>query len=209
MSWRHHASSWMVPPSYCENAVWGVGGHVYCIFCPLIPVPLSLCHMNSTLTKNPNKSVLMKKTEIKHKDRSGISPDVYLVDLMFCSRTLLSVPQTFGGIANMIFSMACNLAPLENVVCDYYAQGQSIKDPERTTRDENGSKYSIIFPSQSRPSDFNKVLLSSNLLQRHTIYIATENHCRIFRSESGKTLHFQEHALSCVHEQADTSGPFY
>ena len=78
--------------------------------------------MDGTMHKT-GKSVLMK-IEIKHKARSGISPDVYVI-------------------------------PPEHVVCDYFDQGPSIKDPERATRAEHGSKYSINCPSQSRPRDIN------------------------------------------------------
>ena len=64
------------------------------------------------------KSVLMKNIKFKHKGRSVALPDVYLVDLMIFL-TLSSAPQTFRGIANMILSTVCNLAPLVHVVCDY------------------------------------------------------------------------------------------
>jgi len=113
-------------------------------------------------------------------------------------------------------------------LCILYAthneQGPSIKDHEHAERGDSLTAYKITVPSQRRPVDFNRALLSSkfktellnfliqewtcpeyaSLLEGHTVYYAVGQCCFIYTAEHGQVQRHQVHELERGHEEADT-----
>ncbi len=190
----------------------------------LTSVPLSLCHITGAMNKT-DKSALMIKLEAKGtNDGEPDKVDVYLIDAMFFLRTLPNLPPTFGGIAKTIFQQACSNAQVVHIVCDTYGEAPSIKEHERDSRGDHHTAYKITGPSQQRPADFHRALLSAPfktalvrflkdewashayapLLEGHTLYFVMEQHCYVYTAEHGNVHQTAEDELESTHEEADT-----
>ena len=172
---------------------------------PLTPVPFTLCHIRGAMNKT-NKSALMVKLEGKgdsNKEPSLV--DMYVIDAMFFLRTLPELPSTFDGIAKMILQKAYAFAKEVHIVCDKYPEGPSIKHFEREERGNSQAAYQIIGPSQRRPTDFHRALLSASfktallrflkeewrssmyapVMEGHGVYFGLEQCCYVYNTNNG------------------------
>ena len=170
---------------------------------PLTPVPFTLCHIRGAMNKT-NKSALMVKLEGKgdsNKEPSLV--DMYVIDAMFFLRTLPELPSTFGGIAKMILQKAFAFAKEVHIVCDTYPEGPSIKHFEREERGNSQAAYQILGPSQRRPIDFHRALLSASfktallrflkeewrssmyapVMEGHEVYFGLEQCCYVYNTK--------------------------
>ena len=68
---------------------------------PLTPVPLSLAHVDGTMTKT-DKSALMTKLEKRICTEGPTTVDVCVFDAMFVIRSQVVLPATYGGIATSV-----------------------------------------------------------------------------------------------------------
>ena len=129
---------------------------------PLVEVPLSLAHIDGSLTKT-DKSQLMKKLEatIESECPSNNQADVTLVDAMFHLHILQDIPETYGEIAKRFLRELCNNKSKRTYfICDNYIS-PSIKDVEHSNRSaDDEATYCITGPDQRRPSDWTKALQS-------------------------------------------------
>ena len=196
---------------------------------PLTEVPLSLCHITGTVNKT-DKSSLMKKLEgMGQMNTEPSCVDVYIIDAMFFLRTLVDIPSNFGQLARLILQKAISFARTVHIVCDTYKEGPSIKAHVHEERGDTEVQYTITGPSQKRPADFNKALLSSafktallrflqvewksasysDILTEHTVYFAIDDVCFRYSIEHGKYVCQEVPELRSQHEEADTRIVFH
>lgn len=126
---------------------------------PLTPVPLSLAHIDGSMLKT-DKSKLLRKLESLTNNLSPASVDTTVVDAMCLIQSLVELPTTYGGIAQVILRRLSSLSPQVDFVTDTYIQ-PSIKDFERESRG-TGLNAKIGGPHQKRPKDFAKALKSAS-----------------------------------------------
>lgn len=148
---------------------------------------------------------------------------------MFFLCTIVNIPATYGGLAEVILERALQLAPTVHIVCDTYPDGPSIKFQERTARGDMQIRYAMTGPLQKRPSDFSQALLSSSfktalcrflvdewtsdnyisVLEHHCLYLATEEQCYKYTVEDEHVIRTDVPELTCTHEEADTRLVFH
>ena len=66
----------------------------------LTPIPLSLCHIDGSMNKKTN-STLMEELEKSSVLNNPQIVDVVIVDGMFLLRFLFNLPETFGFVSNL------------------------------------------------------------------------------------------------------------
>ena len=190
---------------------------------PLVPVPLSLAHVDGTINKT-DKAKLMHKLEEFNKGTPPKSVDVTLVDAMFMLHILQNIPQTFGAISSMILHQLCAMSPRVDFVCDTYIT-PSIKELEHTRRgSEEELSFSVTGADQKRPKDWQHALNSpsfktaffrflsvdwqneshADVLRHHEVYLAVEDKCYRFTEMNGLVNREDVPQLKCQHEEADT-----
>ena len=135
-----------------------------------------------------------------------------------------SIPQTFGKIAEYTLQRICNTTASEiYLIFDKYF-APSIKDVERSIRQEDETPFAITGPSQSRPTNFNKSLSNtkfktalvvflcehwstdsvSSILQNKKVFLTVEEHCFVYTNNNGTISRDQNDNYKCYHEEADT-----
>lgn len=191
---------------------------------PITPVPLSMCHLDGGICKT-QKSILMKCLEngVEHDPPSHI--DIILIDGFYLLHSMKNVPKTFGSISKKMLQMVTQLpASRFDVIFDQYFS-PSIKDYERSLRNESTQlEFSISGPDQVRPSDFAKELKNIRFKEalidffiRHwstdeiVPFIGNKNivvnfkNCHSFSVINNAVVSSIDENLSCPeHEEADT-----
>ena len=85
--------------------------------------------MDGSINKTDKSKLLHKLEGMVESEKPG-DIDVTLVDAMFLLHTLLNLPPTFGGVAEVILRRLCEMSPRTDLVCDTYIT-PSIKEAER------------------------------------------------------------------------------
>lgn len=195
-----------------------------CLSYPLAPAPLSLFQCTGEMNKT-DKSVLAKKIKKFIDPEFPSHIDIEIIDgFYFLHKLGPAIPQTFGRVAEFILRKICNSPASEiHIIFDRYVI-PSIKDAERTNRDEIDIPYSISGPSQSRPNDFLKSLRNKkfkealiSFLGKHwensdmafligdkKIYLTVGINCYSYIAVENKVIKTEESQLQCTHEEADT-----
>ena len=138
---------------------------------PLTPVPLSMAHINGTMSAT-NKAALTHKleTQVTAVTHDRLLADAVLFDFMFMLRSSAKhLPIKYGDIARALLTKAIQYgAETIMFVCDLYSHDAepSIKDTCRQDRGvvRGGREYSKISHMQKRPSDMATALLSLNFV---------------------------------------------
>lgn len=149
---------------------------------PLIPVPLSLSHIDGSLNKT-DKSKLFKLLE--KRDPNNPVPqhfDCTLFDGFYFLHILGNTPNTFGQLAIYILKKACKTSSNRiDIIFDKFVT-PSIKDIERDRRagcTERSNVFNITGEDQKLPKDFIKALrndsFKSELVTFLVNYWATDN----------------------------------
>jgi len=113
------------------------------VFCyPLIPIPLSIGHIDGNSTRQIKASLIKKVENMCVGPLPPPVPDVVLVDATFMLHTLHGLPRTMGDVSTMILTSLCKIGKVVHFVCDVYST-PSIKDMKRTKRGEYGRTYNI------------------------------------------------------------------
>lgn len=131
----------------------------YILSYPVTPLPMSMCRLDGSIYQT-DKSTIVKCFEKEHKVSDAPNTfHVVIVDGFFLLHTMHDIPATFGGISKKIMSILTSFkAKRVDVVFDQYFS-PSIKDYERTRRNEQKTiDFNILGPSQTRPIDFMKEL---------------------------------------------------
>lgn len=172
-----------------------------------------MCHLDGGISKT-QKSILMKCLEngVEHDPPSHI----YII---------LNVPKTFGSISKKMLQMVTQLPASRFDVIFYQYFSPSIKDYERSLRNESTQlEFSISGPDQVRPSDFAKELKNIcfkealiDFFIRHwstdeiVPFIGNKNivvnfkNCHSFSVINNAVVSSIDENLSCPeHEEADT-----
>ncbi|KAL4702648.1 hypothetical protein ACJJTC_016455 [Scirpophaga incertulas] len=126
---------------------------------PVTPLPMSMCRLDGSLYQT-DKSEIVKCFEKQHKCTDAPKTfDIVIVDGFFLLHTMHDIPATFGGISKKIMNILTAFKALRvDIVFDQYFV-PSIKDYERTRRNEQKTiDFKINGPSQTRPTDFMKEL---------------------------------------------------
>ena len=109
-------------------------------------------------------------------------------------------------------------------MCDTYLEGPSIKRFEREERGNYQAAYQITGPSQRRPTDFHRALLSASfktallrflkeewrssmyvpVMEGHEVYVGLEQSCYVYNTKNGLIQQREEDKLYSRHEEADT-----
>ena len=109
-------------------------------------------------------------------------------------------------------------------MCDTYPEGPSIKSFEREERGNYQAVYQITGPSQRRPTDFHRALLSASFktallrflkeewrssmyapgMEGHEVYFCLEQSCYVYNTKNGLIQQREEDKLYSRHEEADT-----
>ena len=187
---------------------------------PLIPVPLSLGHLDGTIHKTPKAALLdhLEKFAVSEKPNK-ISATI--VDAMFYLRLQTNLPEIFGGVSRHIFKALCQMSGEEihfifdKTVCP------SIKDIQRTSRERNDTlTYIITRPFQKRPTDWLKAMkidsFKKSLVQylteswknhdlatylgNKTLYANSANKVYAYKVEDSKLIVAEEDRLYSDHE---------
>ena len=119
---------------------------------PLTPVPLSLGHVDGSMNKT-EKSKLQDHLKLKCDVTPPSHIDLCIVDAMFLIHTLMELPSTYGGLAEMILNMLCKMAKTVHFVCDSYVY-PSIKDIERKNRDADDVAAPIMISGPALKYEF-------------------------------------------------------
>ena len=139
---------------------------------PLTPVPLTLAHIDGTKITT-DKSKLFGKLEKRITPAAPENVDVCIVDGMFLIQSLANLPQTFGGIANVILSCLVKLGSRVDFVCDTYKH-PSIKDIEREDRGSVSGEIKVSGQEQRRPKEFSVALKSESFKTSLLRFLAEE-----------------------------------
>ncbi|XP_053595716.1 uncharacterized protein LOC128667953 [Microplitis demolitor] len=126
---------------------------------PVTPLPMSMCRLDGSLHQT-DKSAIVNCFEKQHKCTDAPKTfDIVIVDGFFLLHTMHDIPATFGGISKKIMNILTAFKALRvDIVFDQYFV-PSIKDYERTRRNEQKTiDFKINGPSQTRPTDFMKEL---------------------------------------------------
>ncbi|CAH1100730.1 unnamed protein product [Psylliodes chrysocephalus] len=149
--------------------------------------------------------------------------DIAILDGFFILHQMKEIPQTFNGLSKKVLSMITQFkASRVDIIFDQYFT-PSIKDCERTRRDESASPVSIG-PNQIRPHNFTAQLKNiqfkealvkffinhwstddmAPLIGNKTIYLSlNEYYC--YWVEDNKVIMTKDDLLSCKeHEEADS-----
>ena len=122
---------------------------------PLTPLPTSMCHPDGSICKT-DKSQLTKLMEKKLETTADEYPssfDISIVDGFFILHTMKDVPQIFDAISKKFLSSISQMkSDRIDVIFDQYFS-TSIKDFERSRREESTTPVSIG-PNQIRPHNF-------------------------------------------------------
>lgn len=191
---------------------------------PLLELPMSLSHVDGSLTKT-DKSKLMSKLESISESTPPETVDVVIVDAMFYMHILQEIPDTYGEVAERILKDLCrHEAKRIDFVCDTY-NAPSIKDVEHASRSHGReSTYCITGSDQKRPKDWSEALKSSSfktaffqflalewrdqsrtdILAGHVIYLALEEVCYRYTVEDAELRCVDVPGYHCQHEEADT-----
>ena len=192
---------------------------------PLTLVPLSLAHVDGTMTKT-DKSALMTKLEKRICTEGPTTVDVCVFDVMFVIRSQVVLPATYGGIATSILERILSTSTEVHFVCDTYSEQPSIKDLEHVARESTVTdiEYLISGPEQKRSKDFQSQLKSPRFkrallhfpaeewkkqdhakrIAGHKLYLGLEDKAWLYTARGDKVIRQDITELSCSHEEADT-----
>lgn len=189
------------------------------------PVPLSMCHFDSSICKT-QKSVLMKSLEKGFKHDLPSEINIVLIDkFFFLLHTMRNVPRTFSAITKKRLQMITQLKTArDDVIFDQYFS-PSVRDYERSLRQEAIQlDSSITGADQVRPFNFSKELknirfkqsLVDFFIQHWTLdemvpFIGNKRifinfkQCHSYMDKENKVISSVDDDLSCPeHEEADT-----
>ena len=189
---------------------------------PLTPVPLTLAHIDGTKITT-DKSKLFGKLEKRITSAAPENVDACTVDAMFLIQSLANLPQTFGGIANVILSCLVKLGSRVDFVCDAYKH-PSIKDIAREHRGSVSGEIKVLGPEQRRPKEFSVALKSETfktsllrflaeewskneyaaVLGTCELYFCLDEVCFMYKSVNGEMTRQGIQELNCQHEEVDT-----
>ena len=189
---------------------------------PLTPVPLTFAHIDGTKTST-DKSSLFSKLEARVHTDAPRNIDVCIVDGMFVIQSLVDLPTTFGGVANVILSRLVRQANRVDFVCDTYKH-PSIKDITREDRGSVEGEVKVSGPEQRRPKDFTQALKSESfkislfrflanewcrneyatVLNTSELYFGLDEVCYRYKVVDGQVIRQNILDLNCQHEEADT-----
>ena len=189
---------------------------------PLSPVPLTFAHIDGTKTST-DKSPLFSKLEARVHTDAPRNVDVCIVDGMFVIQSLVDLPTTFGGVANVFLSRLVRQANRVDFVCDTYKH-PSIKDITREDRGSVEGEVKVSGPEQRRPKDFTQALKSESfkislfrflanewcrneyatVLNTSELYFGLDEVCYRYKVVDGQVIRQNILDLNCQHEEADT-----
>lgn len=195
---------------------------------PLMPVPLSMCHLDGSICKT-DKSVLLKILEKQTTNETPENTDVIVFDGFFMFHLMKDVPQRYGKISQKMLQMCItNNAATIIIAFDRYVF-PSIKDHEHNLRGMRQAKCQIEGPDQVRQSDFASELKNVNfkealvnfitrdwandymapLIGNKEIYINFEK-CYKYKVINNHVERTDVLSLACpAHEEADTKIVFH
>jgi len=194
---------------------------------PLTPIPLALAHVDGSINKTDKSKLLHKLEGMVESEKPG-DIDVTLVDAMFLLHTLLNLPPTFGGVAEVILRRLCEMSPRTDLVCDTYIT-PSIKEAERNRRGSEEMTFAVTGPEQKRPQNWQTALQScsfkagflrflanewknnryASILKDHIVVMGLDGVCYTFRENGGSVFREDTEALNCQHEETDTRLVFH
>ncbi|KAF9793770.1 hypothetical protein SFRURICE_008886 [Spodoptera frugiperda] len=173
---------------------------------------LEVSHLTTTAELLPNQvlsRVLSSYKEFVDKTRQGDhgkTAQFYMtyIQLLISQTTLDEVPVTFDSLSKNFLSMILRFKSNRvDIVFDQYFT-PSIKDFERTRRDEL-TRPVTIGPNQIRPHNFIAELKNINFKEAPVHFLLTIGLCYSYRVESNKVIKTLEDSLSCEeHEEADS-----
>ncbi|CAH1107995.1 unnamed protein product [Psylliodes chrysocephalus] len=122
---------------------------------PLTPLPTYMCHADGTICKT-DKAQLVKIIEKTMEDNINEHPLCFVIAILddfFMLHQMKEIPQTFNGLSKKVLTMITQFKANRIDIIFYQYFTPSIKDCERTRRDESASPVSIG-PNQIRPHNF-------------------------------------------------------
>lgn len=194
---------------------------------PLTPVPTSMCHTDGSICKT-DKAQLTKLIEKKAAicDKVIQQPsyfDIAVLDGFFMLHLMKEIPKTYDGISKKVLSMICKFnATRIDIIFDQYFT-PSIKDCERTRRNESTSQV-LIGPNQIRPHNFIAQLKNTQFktalvkffihhwstddmvpfINNKIVHLSFDQ-CYCYRVENNKVNMMKDDNLTCEkHEEADS-----
>lgn len=190
---------------------------------PLGPVPWALATADGCPTKT-DKAKLLHALEIKGvvDDPPKVEECIYMIDGMAYFQALISIPETFGELAEIVLSRFPKCKRID-FVADTYSD-VSIKNIERLRRG-CGETFLIKGPKTKIPRDWKKFLSNGknkeqlvNILHNEwkqdkyahyfhgtSIYLSHNDQCTLFASEDGSTVKYTiQEELCSSQEEADT-----
>ena len=153
----------------------------------LIPVPLSISHVNGTMQKTP-KSKLLQELEKRVASNPPSNVDVTIIDGMFFFHLLYQPASTFAGLADHLLRQVCKQRGTEIHLVFDKTISPSIKDAERNKRsNQRGMAYQITRPEQKRPSNWLQALRGDQFKEALVTflvdYLENSNSTRILGSK--------------------------
>lgn len=196
---------------------------------PLIPIPLSFCHLEGTICKT-DKSVLLHILEKEVENHEPEKCDVMVFDGFHSIHSMVEIPVSFGNISKKILhSFTANDAKTIIITFDRYVS-PSIKDHEHGLRGRTeGNRFTINGPDQKRSTNFRNDLKNihfkdalvkflcanwsqdymSPYIMNKTIFVNYEN-CFKFEVINNNVIRTVEDDVSCPeHLEADTKIIFH
>ena len=151
-----------------------------------MPVPWSLANVDISINKGD-------KVKLSHKLEATVEHtqsylDATVVDAMFLLYSISNLLTAFGGVAEVLLSILCEMSSRVDLVCDTYST-PSIKDIEHNRRESEDSTYLITGPQQALKSPpFKESLFrlldnewDSNIYAKtilgHDVYIGLDDKC--------------------------------
>ena len=190
---------------------------------PLIPVPLSLSHVDGTMLKT-KKSTLTSALEMKVITRP---PDIVhetVIDASFFVYLQYNLPSTFGQVAKVILSNI--MKAKRNVIHFIFDKwiGPSIKDNERNDRASVNNSFQVTGLSQKRPSNWLEAMkvtsfkisldkflveywncnLLVDLIGEKILYVNFGDTCYKYQVASNCAVRSDEARLYSNHEEVDS-----
>ena len=132
--------------------------------------------------------------------------NVCLIDFIYFLRMLPpQMPATFGEVATFIIKYACLHADTVHIICDAYSNEPTIKDFKCDRRGNVEATYTIHGCNPTRPTDFNRALLSTSFKSALINFLAYEIRLQHYKDIINEKTVFFAWKQSCIKVQVDNN----